>query len=263
VNTLLRIEKLTRRFGGLTAVDGVSTAIENGEIRGLIGPNGAGKTTLLNLISGLIRSSSGSIELDGTDVAAASAHYLASLGVRRTFQNLKLFEGMTVLQNVLVGLHLQGQSGILGALVGGGRVRNEETTLHSQAKAALDMVGLSANADAEASSLSYGHKRLLEIARAIAAKPRILLLDEPAAGLNPTEAIGLAQLIRRINAMGVTIVMVEHHMDVVMTVCSKVTVLNYGKLLAEGSPDEIQNNEKVVEAYLGRAGLEERLAAYA
>lgn len=263
MSTLLQIEGLTRRFGGLTAVDSVSTSIKTGEVRGVIGPNGAGKTTLLNLIGGAIKPSVGSVTLDYLDITDCPAYRRAALGVGRTFQNLKLFDGMSVLRNVLVGSHLRGSAGIFGAILGLPSASEEERRLRMEAYAVLEMVGLSAQAEVDASSLSYGQKRLLEIARAMSSKPRLLLLDEPAAGLNPTEALALTQLIKRINSSGVTVVLVEHHMDVIMAACSHISVLNYGKLLAEGSPSEIQNNEQVIEAYLGRPGLEERLAAYA
>jgi ABC-type branched-subunit amino acid transport system ATPase component len=168
-----------------------------------------------------------------------------------------------VLQNVLIGAHTDARSGVFDAIVGTGRHRREEQQMATAGMAALATVGLQEQAHASAGLLAYGHRRLLEIARAIVAKPKVLLLDEPAAGLNPTEALQLVELIRKINAGGVTVVLVEHHMDVIMSVCSRITVLNYGKKLAEGSPDEIRGNEQVIEAYLGRAGLEERLAAYA
>jgi branched-chain amino acid transport system ATP-binding protein len=263
MTALLELAEITRRFGGLTAVDAVSMSIEAGEIRGLIGPNGAGKTTTLNLVSGLIRSSSGRMKLSGRDVTDQRADRLAVLGVRRTFQNLKLFSELTVLQNVMIGLHTHGTSGVIQAILGTSGQRAEERTMEAESLAALETVGLADYADRLASGLAYGHRRLLEIARAIVARPIILLLDEPAAGLNATEAERLVGLIRRINAQDVTVVLVEHHMDVIMAVCSRITVLNYGRKLAEGTPVEIRADENVIEAYLGRAGLEERIAGHA
>jgi len=248
MRALLSLDRLTRRFGGVTAVDSVSMNVERGEIRGLIGPNGAGKTTTLNLISGLTAPTSGR---------------LAARGVRRTFQNLKLFTELTVLQNVMIGLHTNGKSGVFEAILATGEQRREEEMMHRDSLAALETVGLVDQADRPASALAYGHRRLLEIARAIVARPTLLLLDEPAAGVNPTEAEALVALIRRINAQGVTVVLVEHHMDVIMAACSRITVLNYGQKLAEGTPAEIRANESVIEAYLGRAGFEERIVAYA
>jgi branched-chain amino acid transport system ATP-binding protein len=263
LTAILETSEFTRRFGGLVAVDAVSMSVAPGEIRGLIGPNGAGKTTMLNLIGGFMKPSAGHITLEGADVTGLRSDRLASLGIRRTFQNLKLFADLTVLQNVLIGAHTDARSGVFDAIVGTGRHRREEQQMAAAGMAALATVGLQEQAHASAGLLAYGHRRLLEIARAIVAKPKVLLLDEPAAGLNPTEALQLVELIRKINAGGVTVVLVEHHMDVIMSVCSRITVLNYGKKLAEGSPDEIRGNEQVIEAYLGRAGLEERLAAYA
>lgn len=263
MSTLLAIENLVKRFGGLTATDDISLSVEAGEVRGVIGPNGAGKTTLLNLIGGASPPTIGAIKFDGTDISALSTHKRAALGIGRTFQNLKLFDGMSVLRNVMVGSHLRGKAGVFGAIFRLSSAAAEERRLHDEALKVLDAVGLLAQAEVTASSLSYGQKRLLEIARAMASKPRLLLLDEPAAGLNPTEAVGLTQLIKRISASGVTIILVEHHMEVIMAACSRMSVLNYGKLLAEGAPHEIQNSEQVIEAYLGRPGLEERLAAYA
>lgn len=255
------ISVLTRRFGGLVAIDSVTTAIEPGEIRGIIGPNGAGKTTLLNMVSGNLPPSSGRVLFSGRDITGMRADKLASMGVRRTFQNVRLFGDMTVLANVLVGLHANGSAGIIAALLRTSGQRREERSMIDAGMKALERVGLAAHANAIASSLAYGHRKLLEIARAIVAAPKVLLLDEPAAGLNPSEATDLVGVIRRINADGVTVVIVEHHMEVIMSVCSRITVLNYGKRLAEGSPVEVQANPAVIEAYLGRGGIAERIAA--
>ena len=240
MTALLALDQLTRRFGGVTAVDSVSMNVEGGEIRGLIGPNGAGKTTTLNLISGLTTPTSGRMTLVEQDVTGEPAHRLAGRGVRRTFQNLKLFTELTVLQNVMIGLHTNGKSGVFEAILATSKQRREEEMMHRDSLTALETVGLVDQADRPASALAYGHRRLLEIARAIVARPTLLLLDEPAAGLNPTEAEALVALIRRINAQGVTVVLVEHHMDVIMAACSRITVLNYGQKLAEGTPAEIR-----------------------
>ncbi len=258
---LLDIASLTRRYGGLVAIDAVSTAIEAGEIRGIIGPNGAGKTTLLNMVGGHVRPSAGRVLYTGRDVTGLRADKLAAMGVRRTFQNVRLFGEMTVLGNVLVGLHANGQAGIFAALLRTGRQQREERSMIDAGMKALERVGLTAQANAIASSLAYGHRKVLEIARAIVAAPKVLLLDEPAAGLNANEAAELIGVIRRINADGVTVVIVEHHMEVIMNVCSRITVLNYGKRLAEGTPAEVQGNTEVIEAYLGRGGVAERIMA--
>jgi branched-chain amino acid transport system ATP-binding protein len=261
MSALLTLDLLTRRFGGIMAVDALSMQVEDGEIRGLIGPNGAGKTTTLDLISGLIPPTSGRMALEQTNVTGEPAHRLAKRGIRRTFQNLKLFAELTVLQNVMIGLHVQGTSGVLQAIMAPGKQRREEQMMVGESVAALETVGLAGQAGLPASALAYGHRRLLEIARAIVARPILLLLDEPAAGLNASETETLIGLIRRINAQGVTVLLVEHHMDVIMASCSRITVLNYGQKLAEGTPLEIRSNESVIAAYLGRPGFEERIAS--
>lgn len=263
MTVVLEMAAVTRRFGGLVAVDAVDISVPEGEIRGLIGPNGAGKTTLLNLIGGQVSVSSGRIRLDGAEIGDLRADRRTALGVRRTFQNLKLFRDMTVLENVMVGLHTKTRAEILRAIVRSPGQRAEEAWMAEEARRILAMVGLSEHAELRAASLAYGHRRLLEIARAIVAKPRLLLLDEPAAGLNRTEAAELVRLIRRINDDGVTIILVEHHMDVVMTACGSITVLNYGRLLAEGSPEAIRNDPAVIEAYLGRGDIAEQVLGHA
>ena len=249
---LLEAAGLSRRFGGLAAVEAIDLRVERGAIHGLIGPNGAGKTTLLNLIAGALAPTRGTVRFGGRGITRWGAARRAQAGIRRTFQNLKLFPEMSALENVSLGLHAGARAGIFAALARTPAQRREERAIFERARSALEFVGLAAHANVVAGKLPYGHRRLLEIARAVVAQPALLLLDEPAAGLNQTEAASLSRLIGRICNQGCTIVLVEHHMDVVMSVCNTVTVLNYGRKLAEGPPGEIQENPAVIEAYLGR-----------
>jgi branched-chain amino acid transport system ATP-binding protein len=260
---VLELIDVTRRFGGLTAVNTVSTCVPVGEVRGIIGPNGAGKTTLLNLIGGQLRPSSGQIIFDGADVTGQRTDIRASKGISRTFQNLKLFRDMTVLKNVMIGLHGGTYAEAMQALLRNPRQRREEDYILQNSRRALKTVGLEGYESQLAASLAYGHRRLLEIARAIVSSPKLLLLDEPAAGLNIREAANLVQLIQQISARGITVILVEHHIDVVMTACQRITVLNYGRLLAEGSPEEIRNHPAVIEAYLGRGDIHAQVMANA
>jgi ABC-type branched-subunit amino acid transport system ATPase component len=250
---LLQAHGVTRFFGGLVAVDAVDLAVRRGSVHGLIGPNGAGKTTLLNLIAGVYRLSSGSLQYHARDITRYSTAKRARAGIRRTFQNLKLFSEMTALENVAIGLHADTRSGFFDAVLRTPRHRLEERSIRERSREALHFVGLGGLAHARAAALAYGHRRLLEIARAIVARPTLLLLDEPAAGLNITEAGHVSELIARIRDDGSTVVLVEHHMDVVMRVSDEITVLNYGRKLAHGTPDQIQDNPEVIEAYLGRS----------
>jgi branched-chain amino acid transport system ATP-binding protein len=250
---LLQAKGITRFFGGVRALDGVDLTVRRGSVHGLIGPNGAGKTTLLNLIAGVFAPSAGSLQFGTEDITRHSAPRRARSGIRRTFQNLKLFLELTALENVAIGLHADTRCGFLDAVLRLQRQRREENAILERAMQALSFVGLTDEAHARASTLAYGHRRLLEIARAIVASPHLLLLDEPAAGLNATESAYVTGLITQLRDGGTTILLVEHHMDVVMSACDEITVLNYGRKLAHGAPAEVQNNTAVIEAYLGRS----------
>ena len=248
---LLKADNLYKAYGGVIPTNRISIDIKTGHIHSLIGPNGAGKTTLLNILSGVIAPDSGSFEFNGRSLAGLPANKICSLGLARTFQNLKLFGNMSVLENVQVGLHSRLNSGLLSCLLGTPASRREERLTTTEALQILDFLGLRDKANELAGSLPYGLQRRLEIARALATHPRLLLLDEPAAGLNPQETQDLIAVISRIRDLGVTILLIEHHMDLVMAISDHVIVLDYGEKIAEGTPKEIQNNPRVIAAYLG------------
>ena len=248
---LLYGEGITLHFGGVTALHGVCFAVERGSLQTIIGPNGAGKTSLFNVITGLYRMDAGDIHLDGRRISYFPPHAVARVGIVRTFQNLELFGNMTALENVLTGGHLLTHYGALDWCLRSRRFRREEAELRAKAEAALAFVGLSTQQDVPAGALPFASARLLEIARALCAEPKVLLLDEPAAGLNLRETAVLGDIIRRIVERGITAVMVEHDMDLVMRISDHVLVLNYGEVIATGTPAEVQRNPAVVAAYLG------------
>ena len=253
---MLRVENLSKTFGGLKAVQDVSFTVKPGSIHSVIGPNGAGKTTLFNLISGIYVPSAGKILFEGNDVAGLPPDELARRGMSRTFQNLQVCMNMSAIANVMVGAHLRLSQSLLGALLRTGSLRRAEQTCREEAAELMRFVGVGKYIDAEASQLSYGALKRLEIARALAARPRLLLLDEPAAGLNHTETAEIEALIRRIAESGVTVLLVEHDMKLVMNLSDQLLVLDYGSKLAEGTAAEIAANPDVIAAYLGTAAVE-------
>jgi branched-chain amino acid transport system ATP-binding protein len=250
--SLLEINNLSKQFGGVKALSAVSFSVAAGEIMGLIGPNGAGKTTCFNLISGIIGPTGGDIRLAGQDLAALAPYARARLGLARTFQNIQLFGGMTVMENVLTGRHLRQRVGALAALLPLPRVNRARAENRERALTLLELVGLGEKADFPAEALAYGDQRRLEIARALAQEPTLLLMDEPAAGLNPRETEDLMTLLEKLRGMGITLLVIEHDMTLVMGLCHRVAVLDYGEVIAAGAPKEIRQNPRVIEAYLGR-----------
>ncbi|MDB4897029.1 MAG: transporter [Firmicutes bacterium] len=250
--SLLAMEKVTVRFGGLVAVSELNLTVEPGEVVGLIGPNGAGKTTAFNAVTGLVPVSDGRVRFDGRDLGRLKPHQRTQLGLARTFQNIRLFGDQPALTNVLVGCHSGLRSGLVASLLRTPAQRREERAAAARALALLEFAGLSEVADVDAGSLPYGLQRRLEIARALATEPKLLLLDEPAAGMNESESQDLLRLVGKIRELGIAVLLIEHDMHVVMSVCDRLAVLNFGKRIALGTPDAVRENPDVVVAYLGQ-----------
>ena len=252
---ILEVKNLTKRFGGLAAVNDVSFAVPEGGIVGLIGPNGAGKTTIFNLITGVYKVTEGSVEFAGDPITDMEPFKIADKGITRTFQNIRLFKNLSVYENVLTACHLSASYSIAEAILRLPRYRREEKALKDKAEALLQIVGLTDRRDVQANNLPYGLQRRLEIVRALALDPRLLLLDEPAAGMNPDETEQLMGLIKDVRKrFNISVLVIEHHMDLVMGLCEHIVVLNFGVKLAEGNPEAIRNDANVVEAYLGSGG---------
>jgi branched-chain amino acid transport system ATP-binding protein len=248
---LLEVRSLTKRFGGLVVNNEINLAVPEASLFAVIGPNGAGKTTFFNMVSGFLPPSSGHIEFAGTDITAMPQHKIAAMGLIRTFQLVQLFKGMTVAENVEVGFHLTSKGGMGAALLRLPWFSRQETELRRRARELLDFVGLAAQADHEATLLPYGQQRLVEVARALAAQPRLLLLDEPAAGLNALETDAFATIIQKLNAAGTTVLLIEHDMPLVTRIAQRIAVFDFGRKIAEGTPEEIKQHPDVIAAYLG------------
>ena len=251
--TILSLEHVTKRFGGLTAVDDVSFSINTGEIFSLIGPNGAGKTTLFNTITGMYKPTNGTIRFQDRDITGLKPYRIATFGIARTFQQIRLFSYMSALDNVRIGEHPRMHAKLWDAVFKTPKAKHEEARVTERANELLDFVGIRQQAFNYARNLPYGHQRRLEIARALASDPKLLLLDEPAAGANPQEKVDLMALVEKIRAQGITVLLIEHDMKVVMGISERIVVLDYGELIAEGKPQEVRNNTRVIEAYLGKS----------
>jgi branched-chain amino acid transport system ATP-binding protein len=251
---LVEVTGVSKRFGGVQAVNDVSFRVERGMIKAVIGPNGAGKTTLFNMVSGFVAPDTGTIRLEGHPIHGQPPHRVAARGVSRTFQNIRLFAQMSALENVMVGRHLRARSGFLAGMLGLGRARREDREVRQRALEVMEFLGIAALADADATRLAYGQQRAVELARALASDPELLLLDEPAAGLNMRETRDLAQLITRVRARGITVLLVEHDMSLVMDICDEVLVLSYGEKIADAEARAVQQDPQVVRIYLGEEG---------